>query len=84
MIISTKRYVGIITVSINDNIKCLETLKQGFQRNISWNKYGSEITMQRKNSNLGYMIVPTFSNINNLFIQSLKVGENSFLSNTCH
>ena len=33
---------------INDNIKFLENIKQVFKREISWNKYRSEITTQRK------------------------------------
>ena len=33
-------------LSINDNIKFLENIKQGFERIISWNRYRSEITKQ--------------------------------------
>ena len=44
IITSTKLYVPVFTLSINDNIKFLENIKQGFKRNISWNKYRSEIT----------------------------------------
>ena len=44
MIISTKLYVLVVTLSSNHNIKFLENIKQGFQRTISWNKYRSEIT----------------------------------------
>ena len=47
-IISTKLYVPVVTLSINDNIKFLESIKQGFKRTISWNKYRSEITKQTK------------------------------------
>ena len=38
MITSTKLYVPVVTLSINDNIKFLEKIKQGFKRTISWNK----------------------------------------------
>ena len=55
-ITSTKHYFPVFSLSINDNIKFLEHLKQGFQRVISWNKYRSEITTQSKNNNLDYMI----------------------------
>ena len=34
-----KLYVPVDTLSINDNIKILENVKQGFKRTISWNKY---------------------------------------------
>ena len=50
MITSSKLYVPVVTLSINDNIKFLENVKQGFKRTISWNKYRSEITTQPKNN----------------------------------
>ena len=37
-----------VTLSINDNIKFLENIKQGFKRATSWNKYRSKITTQPK------------------------------------
>ena len=67
-------YVPVVTLSINDNIKFLENIKQRFKRTISWNKYRSEITIQSKNSNLDYLIDPTFKNINRLFVLSFKNG----------
>ena len=36
MITSLKRYVPVVTLSINDNIKILENLKQGIKRTTSW------------------------------------------------
>ena len=59
-------------MTINDNIKFLENIKQGFKRTISWNKYRSEITTQPKSNNLDYLIDPTFRNINRLFVLSFK------------
>ena len=56
MIISAKLNVPVIPLSINNNIKFLENLKQRFKRTISWNKYRSKITTQPKNNNLDYMI----------------------------
>ena len=47
-----KPYVPVVTLSLNDNIKFLENLKQGFRRNVSWNKSRSETTTQPKNNNL--------------------------------
>ena len=35
---STKLYVPVVTLSINNNIKLLENIKQGFKRTISWNE----------------------------------------------
>ena len=63
-------------MSINDNIKFLENIKQGFKRTISWNKYKSEITTQPKNNSLDYLIDPTFRNINRLPVFLLKNGDN--------
>ena len=75
-ITSTKPYVSVVTLSVNDNIKFLENIKQGFKRTISWNKYRSEITTQPNNSNLDYLIDPTLWNINRLFLISFKFGKN--------
>ena len=65
---NSKLYVPVFTLSINDNIKYLQNIKQGFKRIISWNKHRSEITTQTKNKNLDYLIDPTFRNINRLLI----------------
>ena len=64
-------YIPVFTFSINDNIKLLENIKQGFRRTISSNKYGSEVTTQTKKNNLDYLIDPTFRQIN---VLSFKNG----------
>ena len=74
MITGTKLYVPVVTLFIDDNIKFLENIKQGFKRTVSWNKYRSEITTQTKNNNLDYLIDQTFRNINRLFVLSFKNG----------
>ena len=76
MITSTKLYVPVITLPINDNIKCLENIKQCFKRTIFWNKYRSEITAQPKINNLDNLIDPAFRNINRLFVLSFKNSAN--------
>ena len=38
MIESFKVYVLVVALSINDNIKFLENIKQGFKKKNSWNK----------------------------------------------
>ena len=43
---STRLYVPVVTLFINDNIKFLENLKQGFRGKLLWNKYRYEITTQ--------------------------------------
>ena len=45
---NTRLYVPVATLSINDNIKFLANIKQGFKRKLSWNKYRSGITPQQK------------------------------------
>ena len=69
---NTKLYVPVVTLLINDNIKFLQNIKQGFKRTISCKKYRSEITTQSKNNNLDYLIDPTFRSINVLLLRSFK------------
>ena len=45
---SAKLYVPVSKLSVNDNIKFLENIKQGFKRTVSWKKFESEITTQTK------------------------------------
>ena len=71
---NAKFYVPVVTLSIYDNIKFLENIKQGFERTISRNKYRSKITTQPKNNNLDYLIDQAFRNINRLFLLSFKYG----------
>ena len=40
-ITDTKRYVPVVTVSTQDNIKLLKQLESGFKRTINWEKYQS-------------------------------------------
>ena len=47
-IYNPKLYAAVVTLFINDNIKFLENIEQGFKRETSWNKYWSEITTQTK------------------------------------
>ena len=77
--ISTKRYVTIVIISINNNINFFQNLKQGFKRTTSWNKYRSKETTQPKSSSLQCMIDPTFRNINGLFVVLLRSGNYDIL-----
>ena len=45
---SAKLYVPLSKLSINDNIKFLENIKQGFKSTVSWKKFKFEITTQTK------------------------------------
>ena len=66
----TKLYAPVVTLSKENGIKLLDQLKLGFKRTIKWNKCRSQMTMQRKNNNLNYLIDPTFTNFNRLFVLS--------------
>ena len=55
-------------MSKENDTKLLEQLKPGFKKTIKSNKYRSQMTIQPKNNNLDYLIDPTFTNVNRLFI----------------
>ena len=63
-----KLYVPEVTLSKDDEIKLLTNLKSGFQREIIWNKYRSQMTTEAINNNLNILIDPTFTNVNRLFV----------------
>ena len=74
----TKLYVPVVTLSKENEIKLLEQLKSGFKRNVYWNKYRSQVTIQKNNDNLSYLIDPTFTNVNRLFVLSFeRIEENN-------
>ena len=67
-ITDTKLYVPVVTLSKENDTKLLEQLKIGFKRTIKWNKYRSQMIVQPQNNNLNYLIDPTFTNVNILFV----------------
>ena len=69
-------YVPVVTLSKENDIKLLEQLKSGFKRTIKWNKYKSQMTIQPQN-NLNYLIDPTFTNVNRLFVLSFPRNNNT-------
>ena len=72
-----KLYVPVVTLSKEDDIKLLEQLKTGFKKTIKWNKYRSQMTIQPQNNNLNYLIDPTFTSVNRLFVLSFPRNNNS-------
>ena len=76
-ITDTKLYVPVVTLSKENDIKLLEQLKTGFKRTIKWNKYRSQMTIQPQNNNLNYLIDPTFTNVNRLFVLSFPRNNNT-------
>ena len=63
-----KLYVPGVPLSAENDNKLLDQLKTGFKRTNKWKKYGPEISNQTKNSKLNYLIDPTFTNVNRLFV----------------
>ena len=51
-------------------ILLLQQLKSEFKRTIKWDKYRSQMTVQSNSNNLNYLIDPTFTKINRLFVLS--------------
>ena len=52
-------------------------MTSGFKRTIKWNKYRSQITIQPQNNNLYYLIDPTFTNVDRLFVLSFPRNNNT-------
>ena len=67
-----KLYVPVVILSAENDNKLLEQLKSGFRITIKWNKNMSQMSNQNKNNNLNYLIDPTFSNVNRLFVLSFE------------
>ena len=76
-ITDAKLFVPVVTLSKENDIKLLEQLKTGFKRTIKWNKYRSQMTIQPQNNNLNYLIDPTFTNVNRLFVLSFPRNNNT-------
>ena len=67
-ITDTKLYVPVVTLSKENDTKLSEQLKSRFKGTIKWSKYRSQMTVQPQNNNLNYLIDPTFTNVNRLFV----------------
>ena len=76
-ITDTKLYVPVVTLSKQNDKKLLEQLQSGFKRTVKWNKYRSQMTVQSNNNNLNYLIDPTFTNVNRLFVLPFSRNNNT-------
>ena len=74
IITDTNLYVPVFTLSTQDDNRLSEQLKTGFKRTIKWNNNRSEMSIQTDNNNLNYLIDPTFTKSNRLFVLSFKNG----------
>ena len=68
----TNLYVSVVTLSAEGDNKLSKQLKAGFKKTIKCNKYRSEMSNQNENNNLNYLIDPTFTNVNRLFVLSFE------------
>ena len=73
-ITDTKLNFPVVTLSTENDKTLLEQLRAGFKRTIKWNKYRSKMTNQTKNNNSNYLIDPTFTEVNRLFVLSFENG----------
>ena len=64
--------VPVVTLSAEHDNKLLEQLKSGFKITIKWNKCRPEMTNETRNNNLNYLIDPTFTKVNRLFVLSYE------------
>ena len=62
----------MFNLSTQDSNKLLQQLKTGFERTITWNKYGPEVTNQPKSNNLIYLVDPTSNKVSRLFVLSFE------------
>ena len=76
-ITDTNLYAPVVSLLKENDIKLLEQLKSGFKRTIKWNKYRSQMTIQSQNNNSNYLIEPTFTNVNRLFVLSFPRSYNT-------
>ena len=73
-ITDTKLYVPVVTLPKENDKKLLEQLTSDFKITGKWNKYRS----QSNNNNLNYLIDPTFTKVNRLFVLSFeRIEENN-------
>ena len=70
-ITDTKLYVPVVTLPKENDKKLLEQLTSDFKITGKWNKYRS----QSNNNNLNYLIDPTFTKVNRLFVLSFERTE---------
>ena len=83
-ITDTKLYVPVVTLSTKDDNNFLEQLKSGFKRTIKWNKYRSEMTSETKTNHLNYLIDPTFTKVNRLFVLSFENKDDRRFFSKCY
>ena len=64
----TKIYVPVVTLLTQDYVKLLEQLKSGFKKTINWNKYQPQVSPERQNQYLDFLVDPSFQGVNRFFV----------------
>ena len=72
-ITDTKRYVPVVILSTQDNVKLLQQLKSGFKTVVNWNKFLSKPGLLAQNPNLNHLVKPSFQGVNRLFILAFEI-----------
>ena len=70
-----KLYIPVVTLSKDDEIKLLTNLKSGFNREIVWDKYRSQMTTEAINNNLNILIDSALTNVNRLFVLAYQTAD---------
>ena len=68
-------YVPVVILSTENDNNLLDQLKTGFKGTIKLNKCRSEMSNQTRNNNLNYLIDPTFTKVNKVFVLSFENEE---------
>ena len=63
-----KIYVPVVTLQAAYQNLLYKYLKTGISIDFTWNKYRSQVINQAATNNLNFLIDPTFSNVNRLFV----------------
>ena len=71
-ITETNLCVPVVTLSTQDNLKLIRQLKLCCKWTISWNKYLPKPELLAQNSNLNYLIEPSFQGVNSLFVLAFE------------
>ena len=67
-----KLCVPVVTLSAEYENKLYQQLKEGFARTVEWNKYRCQVINQAATNSLNYLIDPTFSNVNRIFVSAFE------------
>ena len=71
-ITDAKRYIPVITLSAEDNVKLIKQLNEGFKRPVYWNKYkvidSKEITAANEEKHIRELLDSSYEGVKRLFV----------------